>query len=165
MRSGCPLPILGPGRSFRSRNIMTLIENHRRSVFDFNRHDAAATAEAYALDAEVHDPSHTEPLRGRNAVREDYAALFLAFPDIRVDILEVMTSGRCIAYQLRLTGTHDGRLQTERGELPPGHRRLDLRGAVFAEANDEGQYTMVRRYYDVASLLQQLGIVPDTETV
>jgi len=35
---------------------MNLLANHRQSVISFYNHDAAATAEAYAEGAMVHDP-------------------------------------------------------------------------------------------------------------
>jgi steroid delta-isomerase-like uncharacterized protein len=141
---------------------MNLLDNHRQSVVDFNAQDAAATAEAYAEDAVVHDPQHPEPMRGRDAIRRDYVTLFRAFPDIQTSITRVLVEGRHIAYRMILRGTHDGLLATPSGELPPTSREIELPAAVFAEANDRGRYVVVRRYYDVATLLQQVGATEET---
>lgn len=140
---------------------MNPLDNHRQSLVDFNRQDAPATAEAYAHDAVVHDPQHPEPMRGRTAVRQDYEALFRAFPDIQTSITRVLVDGRHIAYHLILRGTHDGPLATPSGELPPTAREIELPAAVFAEADDRGRYLVVRRFYDVAALLQQVGAIEE----
>jgi steroid delta-isomerase-like uncharacterized protein len=140
---------------------MTPLDNHRRSVIDFNRQDPVATSEAYAANAVVHDPSHDQPLRGRDAIREDYATLFHAFPDIKTEIVHVVTDGPHIAYHIRLTGTHTGPMRTEEGDIPASGRRLDLPAAVFAEANDDGEYLTARRFYDTSTLFRQLGVIAE----
>jgi len=141
---------------------MNLLDTHRQSVVDFNGHDPAATAEAYAEHAVVHDPQHPAPMRGRAAVRRDYEALFRAFPDIRTSITRVLVDGRRIAYHMILRGTHDGPLAVPSGELAPTARQIELPAAVFAEADDRGRYVEVRRFYNVATLLQQVGAIEET---
>jgi predicted ester cyclase len=146
-----------------SLQIMTPLENHRRSVIEFNRHDPGVTAVAYAPNAIVHDPLHAEPLHGRESIREDYAAFFSAFPDIQTEIIHVVTEGPyiAIAYHMRLTGTHTGPRRTAEGDIPASGLRLELPAAVFAHANEEGEYTTVRRFYDTSTLLRQLGATPE----
>jgi predicted ester cyclase len=144
-----------------SLQIMTPLENHRRSVIEFNGHDPGATAVAYAPNAIVHDSFHAEALHGRDAIREDYAAFFSAFPDIQTEIIHVVTEGPYIAYHMRLTGTHTGPMRTAEGDIPASGLRLELPAAVFARANEEGEYTTVRRFYDTSTLLRQLGATPE----
>jgi len=140
---------------------MTILENHRQSVVDFNNQDAAATAEAYAPDAVVNDPLLPRPLTGREAVKQDYQALFTAFPDIRTAITKVMVDGDSIAYHMVLRGTHDGPLETEGGVVPSTGRRVEFPIAVFAEAGPDGRYTRVQRFYDTAALLQQMNLLEE----
>jgi ketosteroid isomerase-like protein len=44
----------------------------------WNRHDAAAVAAAYSMDASVYDPAYPEPLKGRDAVQKDAGDFFAA---------------------------------------------------------------------------------------
>src|SRR2546422_6319662 len=99
---------MGPGRSERpgvgslavlesrdkGRRPMGRFETAGRKFIEaFNRHDADATAKLYANDCVVHDPLYPEPLVGRNAVKEDNANFFRAFPDIRFEIVEILDRG------------------------------------------------------------------------
>ena len=66
-----------------------------------------------------------------------------------------------------MTGTHTGPLETPTGEqIPPTNKRIDLKGAVFGRLNERGEIVEERRYYDVGTMLRQLGLVPEpAETV
>jgi steroid delta-isomerase-like uncharacterized protein len=137
---------------------IALLENHKRSVEAFRRHDAAAVGEAYAADAVVRDPAHPEPLRGRAAIRDDYARMFESFPDIVVTVRRVFLSGSSVAYALTLRGTNAGPISTPEGTLPATGRPYEVEAAVVAEADATGRYRRVERYYDVAGALRQLGL-------
>jgi hypothetical protein len=64
--------------------------------------------------------------------------------------------------EIRLTGTHTGPLQSPTGEeIPPTNKRVEVKGAVFARLNERGEIVEERRYYDVGTMLRQLGLVPD----
>ena len=63
---------------------------------------------------------------------------------------------------MRLTGTHTGPLETPTGdEVPPTNKRVDLKGGAFVRLNERGEIVEERRYYDVGTILRQLGIVPE----
>jgi steroid delta-isomerase-like uncharacterized protein len=133
------------------------LERHQGAVDAFNRQDAAAVAQQYATDAVLHDPQSPEPFRGRDAIRESYAAMFRAFPDIRVTLGDRRLVDNRMVYELRFTGTNTGPLGSA-GEIPATGRRVDVAGAVFADLDDEGRFLTVRRYYDVAAMMRQLGL-------
>lgn len=135
-----------------------VMATHKRSVEVFNNRDAEAVAAVYAADAVVYDPLCPEPLRDRDAIGQDYAALFSSFPDIRTTILNVFVDGEAIAYEMRLSGTNQGPVITPTGKVPATHRRVVWPVAVFAEADAATLYREVRRYYDVTSLMEQLGL-------
>ena len=136
----------------------TVMATHKRSVDVFNNRDAEAVAAVYAADAVVYDPLCPEPLRGRDAIRQDYAALFSSFPDILTTILNVFVDGDTITYEMRLSGTNQGPLITSTGKVPATNRRVAWPVAVFADADAANLYREVRRYYDVTNLMEQLGL-------
>ena len=63
----------------------------------FNRHDAAAMASFYALDAVLNSSDFCAPRIGPAAVKRTYAALFQAFPDIRDEDMSYVTEGERVA--------------------------------------------------------------------
>jgi steroid delta-isomerase-like uncharacterized protein len=128
-------------------------ETSRKVADAFNKHDLDALAKLYAEDAVAYDPMYPEPLRGRAAIRKDAATFFRGFPDIRFEVISTIEKDdRYGADEVRLTGTHTGPLETPTGqELPPTNTRLNERGEIVEE----------RRYYDVAGVLRQLGVMPE----
>jgi steroid delta-isomerase-like uncharacterized protein len=135
-----------------------------RKVADtFNKHDLDALAKLYAEDAVAYDPMYPEPLRGREAIRKDAATFMRGFPDARLEIISTIEKDdRNGADEIRLTGTHTGPLETPTGqELPPTNKRVEFRGGAFSRLNERGEVVEERRYYDVATVLRQLGIMPE----
>lgn len=131
----------------------------------FNKHDLDALAKLYAEDAIAYDPMSPEPLRGRAAIRKDAATFFRGFPDIRFEIVSTIEKDdRNGADEVRLFGTHTGPLATPVGQdLPPTNKRVELKAGVFGRLNERGEIVEERRYYDVASVLRQLGVMPEPE--
>ena len=138
-------------------------EISRKAADSFNKHDLDALAKLYAEDAVAYDPMYPEPLRGRAAIRKDAATFFRGFPDIRYEIITTLEKDdRNGADEIQMMGTHTGPLETPTGqELPPTNKRVELKGGAFTRLNDRGEIVEERRYYDVASVLRQLGVVPE----
>lgn len=141
--------------------LQTVLDRHQRAVDAFNAQDSAAVSDLYAAEAVLHDPQHAEPIRGREAVRETYAEMFRIFPDAHTRIISRHVVDGRMMYELRLTGTNDGPLNTPSGEIPATGRRMDVPAAVFADLDADGRFRNVRRYYDVAAMLSQLGVVEE----
>lgn len=123
-----------------------------------NRHDPDAFAGFYARDAAVYDPQHPEPLRGE-AIRKDIGDFLAAFPDLTFTLKTVLESGDTIAFDGTGKGTHKGPMAGPTGEIPPTNRAVEMAFAAFLRVNDQGQITEERRYFDVASMMQQLGLM------
>ena len=128
-----------------------------------NSHNVDAATNAYAADAVAYDPMYPEPLRGRDAIRKDTATFLRAFPDLRFEIVTIVEKDeRNGAAEMRMTGTHTVPLESPTGEeIPPTKKRIELKGAVFGRLNDRGEIVEERRYYDVGTLLRQLGLAPE----
>lgn len=135
----------------------------RKFADTFNKHDLDGLAKLYATDAVAYDPMYPEPLRGRDAIRKDAATFFKGFPDIRFEIITTIEKDdRNGADEVRMTGTHTGPLETPTGEeLAPTNKRVELKGSAFARLNERGEIVEERRYYDVATFLRQLGLMPE----
>jgi len=140
---------------------MTAFEDLAKKWTDaFNRHDARAVAAYYTQDCVVYDPFYPEPLRGRAAVEKDSADTFRAFPDVRVEVINIFEKGDRAAGEIMMTGTNSGPLATPMGEVPATGKRIDLRGALVGRINAENLIVEERRYYDTGTLMRQLGLAP-----
>ena len=142
---------------------MNARQRYATAVEAFNRGDPAGFAALYAEDAIVHDPQYPQPLNGRAAIEQDTADVRRAMPDARFTLHAVLQDGATVAVHYGLSGTHLGPLSLPDGEIAPTGRRLDLPGAVFSRVDGEGLVLEERRYFDVASLLAQVGVL-DTVT-
>ena len=134
-----------------------LVDRHTRV---FNQHDADGWASHYAENAVLYDPQYPEPVRGREAIRKDIEDFFRAFPDIQFTSTEAITSGDRIALQGVGSGTNGGPLEFPTGTIPATNKRAEIPYAAFVRVDGSGLITEERRYYDVAGLLVQLGLMP-----
>jgi steroid delta-isomerase-like uncharacterized protein len=132
------------------------IEAHIRS---FNNHDASAWGARYAAEAVLSDPQYPEPLRGRAAIQKDVEDFFAAFPDIQFTLTDTVVSGDVAALEGTATGTHRGPMETPGGTVPATNKTVTMAFAAFIRLDGEGRITEERRYYDVAGMLQQLGLM------
>jgi len=124
----------------------------------FNRHDAAGFASAYASNAIVYDPQYPEPLRGRDSVRQDIETFFQTFPDISGAAQRVFEKGNETAFEASFKGTNKGALKTPAGDVPPTNKAVSMAGAIFVRFNSQGEIEEERRYFDMASMMAQLGV-------
>ena len=135
-----------------------IVHAHIRS---FNNHDAKAWADRYATDAAIHDPQYPEPLRGRAAIRKDIDDFLVAFPDMQFTVANVVGTAELVALEGVGVGTHRGPMETPGGAIPPTNRSVSMPFAAFVRLNSDGLITEERRYYDVAGMLQQLGLLSE----
>jgi steroid delta-isomerase-like uncharacterized protein len=124
----------------------------REHVDAENRHDVAATI------ATFHDPNYKvngEPVEGEEAVRELLQGLMDGFPDFHAEIGRLHHADDAVFGEARITGTHKG----EFNGIPPTGKPVDIPMAAFFEF-DGDKLLRETVYWDVATLLTQIGILP-----
>jgi steroid delta-isomerase-like uncharacterized protein len=72
----------------------------------FNANDLDGCVERMAPDFVMHLAELPEPLPGQEAWREGATLMKRAFPDLRIEIDDIVTSEDQVAVRLRLHGTH-----------------------------------------------------------
>ena len=125
----------------------------------FNQHDADGWVSFYAENAVLYDPQYPEPLRGRQAIRKDIEAFFRAFPDIRFTSTDTISSGDRVANHGVGSGTNSGPLELPTGTIQGTNKRVEIPFASFARLDGSGLIAEERRYYDLAGMLTQLGLM------
>jgi steroid delta-isomerase-like uncharacterized protein len=98
-------------------------------------------------------------LEGVDAVIACWQGWAKAFPDSRATFDEVFVSESAVVLELTWYGTHTGLLDLPGGPVTPTNRPIRLQGCqVLALRNGKAQ--SLRHYFDIATLLQQLGMLP-----
>lgn len=124
-----------------------------RGLEAWSRHDLAAYSELYAPEAVIHGLAPT-PLGVEEAIGV-YAALFAAFPDLRLTVEETVCEGERIAVRFAIGGAHQGEFQ---GIAPTG-RRIAAQGLTTLHYRD-GRVVERWNQLDQLAMLQQLGVLP-----
>ncbi|MGQ4416105.1 ester cyclase [Streptomyces sp. SAS_269] len=134
------------------------------STAAFSRlHDAVRTGDAELVARTIdevvepglifHAPVPTG-VTGVQALKEVWTVLLRAFPDLRVEIEDVIAEGDKVVYRNTVTGTHLGEY---RGLAPTG--RSVRYGEIFVFRLAGGRIAEIWGVVDVLSQLRQLGAV------
>jgi predicted ester cyclase len=68
-------------------------------------------------------------------------------------------TGDQFAVEVTGRGTHKGQLEGPGGPIEPTNKSVDFRGAMFGRTNSDGLITEERRYFDMAGIMGQLGLL------
>src|SRR6266853_4911490 len=94
------------------------------------------------------------PIRGRDGVRKNLEMIFQAFPDLRIEVEQIIASGDHVVTQLRATGTRKGTF----AGIAPTNKNIVMQGCSVVEIRN-GKAIRGRMYADNATLFQQLGLL------
>jgi steroid delta-isomerase-like uncharacterized protein len=113
--------------------------------------DPAVVDEFFAEDFVSHNnPPGFPP--GREGVKQFFATFRDAFPDVDVQVDELVASGDMVAVATTFTGTHEGELM---GIAPTG-RRVSVTGIDMVRIAG-GRIVEHRGLTDIVGLMRQLG--------
>jgi predicted ester cyclase len=115
-------------------------------------------AEPWADNAELVAPGGQAS--GREGVLTFLGVFHEAFPDLRLEVTQLLTDGSAAAAEGTLTGTHDGVLHAPNGDVPPTGRAVELRWAAVY-ATDGDTLKSEHLFFDQMDFLGQLGLLPE----
>jgi steroid delta-isomerase-like uncharacterized protein len=119
-----------------------------------NRHDFEVTLRTFTHPRYELIPTG-EVYDGAEAVRGYYAASRAAFPDQRNEVRTIRHAADAVVVEFDLLGTHRGPF---RGIPPTGREFRCPMVALFVFA--EERIVCERVYFDAATILRQLGLLP-----
>ena len=133
-----------------------------QSYFEaLGRADRNAQTDWYADDASGHIYGVIGPT-GKGEMRSFFHDLFDAFPDFKLDILDLVVDGDRAAVRWRATGTFNGSSSFQ--GLAPTGKHIDIEGCDMVWVKDR-KVTRVEAYYDTTSLARQLGAMPPKDSI
>lgn len=137
---------------------LRLVERHIQLE---NAHDLEGVLTTFGDLAHYDDEAWSEHYDGAGGVRSFYEQLMTALPDLEIQVLRQHESEDAILVEVIIRGTHRG---AWRG-LPATGRRVEfpLCGVYTFDTSDclAGE----RIYYDRATVLRQLGVFHEPETL
>lgn len=125
----------------------------RRMYEAFNQRDLEAYEAYSAPDAKM----TVIPFGTRVSLRQHAETFSAGFSDAHIEPTGVVAQGDWVVAEFTGTGTHDGTFRTPAGDLPPTSRRGELQFCEVFRFRD-GKVVEARSYFDVMSLLIQLGV-------
>ncbi len=96
-------------------------------------------------------------LKTKNEIRQYQETWFKAFPDATCEVTQVWGSGDRVLVEFTVRGTHQGPLALPSGSIGPTYKKIECRNCDILQFRD-GKIISGRTYYDMASLLSQLGV-------
>jgi predicted ester cyclase len=103
-----------------------------------------------------------EELPGLAPTREGAIEFFRmdisAFPDLRFDPEDMLSSGDKVVTRARATGTHEGEFMG----IPPTGKRVDVQLIDIVRFGDDGLAHEHWGVFDALAMMQQLGVVSET---
>src|SRR6202044_1702154 len=132
-----------------------------RRMYDeiFNARDFDGIVRAATEDCEVTAIPFNQTLRGRPGLRQWNELWTGAFPDARVEITGLVATDNAVVVEFTGRGTQTGPLVGPLGTIPPTGKKAEFQLCDVLEVQD-GAVRRVRSYFDVATLMRQLGVGP-----
>jgi steroid delta-isomerase-like uncharacterized protein len=93
----------------------------------------------------------------KDGVLEFFRMYRAAFPDLRMDPEDVLSSGDKVTGRARATGTHQGELMG----MPPTGKTIDVQFIDILRFDDDGLAAEHWGVFDTMTMMQQLGAVPE----
>jgi steroid delta-isomerase-like uncharacterized protein len=128
----------------------------------YNAGDLDGVMALYADDAVQGMPDGT--FKGREAIRERLAMELAACPDVVHSVRSFVSDGDVFADEWTFAGTHTGPFVMPDGtEVPPTGKRLEVEGMEVVALRD-GKIVLNTLYYDMLSVVAQMGLLPQPAT-
>ena len=130
------------------------------TLFDaFNTGDLARAASLVTEDFELVDVAAGLTFHGPDGLLQWLQSFLTAGPDAKTEIVTTIVAGDWVATEHIGRFTHTGPLLTPAGEIAPTGRRVELQIAEIYQMKDR-KIGLLRAYYDAATMMRQLGLVP-----
>ena len=137
---------------------VALVQEHVRLE---NEHHLVGVLSTFGENAQYQDEAWGDRYAGRDGVRLYYEQLMAAMPDLEIKILQEHVTEDNVLLEVLICGTHLG---PWRG-LPATGRRVEIPLCGIYTFDDQDRLAGERIYYDRATVLRQLGVFREPQTL
>jgi len=129
-----------------------IVDVLERRADAWRRLDAETLVADYVEDAVIESPLAGGTTQGRDQIRQVFQTYFVAFPDLGMEVDEVLVDDQRAAVMATFTGTDRGGFMG----MPATGRRVTI-PVVFLYEFKDGKIVRDRRVYDFTGMLVQVG--------
>jgi steroid delta-isomerase-like uncharacterized protein len=115
--------------------------------------DMSAIDETVAEDAVSHDPAMPEDVRGPEGAKQAVSMYRQAFPDLKIEVVDIMSDGDKVVTRWQGSGTNDGEMMG----MPATGKSTSVEGIAIDVVRD-GKIVENWTHWDNLGLMQQLGL-------
>jgi steroid delta-isomerase-like uncharacterized protein len=137
---------------------IALVEQHVRLE---NAHDLEGVLQTFGSTARYDDEAWGEHYEGGDGVRQFYEQLMKALPDLAIELVRRHVTDDAVLLEVMIRGTHLG----EWRGLPATGRRVELPLCGVYTFDSENRLAGEKIYYDRGTVLGQLGVFHDPQSV
>jgi steroid delta-isomerase-like uncharacterized protein len=135
----------------------SLVDIAKAPIIAYNDKNWDAVKAAVAPGFIYDEVGTQRKIQGINDVLAAWRGWATAIPDSKATFDNASTSGNTVILEVTWRGTQTGSLQTPTGQiLQPSGRKIELRACQVIEVAN-GKVQVMRHYYDMVTMLQQLG--------
>ena len=134
-----------------------LIDAAKAPLLAYNQKDWNAVRSNITQDFIYDEVGSGRKVQGADQTIALFQGWAEAIPDSKATFDNVVASGNTVLLEVTWRGTHTGPLQTPKGSFAPTGKKIELRACAVVELLN-GKANLQRHYFDMATLLQQLGI-------
>ncbi len=135
----------------------TLIEVGKAPVIAYSEKDWDKARACVTPNYHYDEVATHRAVDGIDNVLDVWKGWAKAFPDSKATFHDAFASGDTVVVELTWKGTHTGPLATPSGEVAPTGKSINLRAVQIQEVKD-GKVASTRQYFDMATLMSQLGL-------
>ncbi len=129
-----------------------IVDVLERRADAWRRLDAETLVADYVEDAVIESPLAGGTTQGRDQIRQVFQTYFVAFPDLAMEVDEVLVDDQRAAVMATFTGTDRGGFMG----MPATGRHVTI-PVVFLYEFKDGKIVRDRRVYDFTGMLVQVG--------
>ena len=133
-------------------DIEKMVKNYLAAV---NSHDVDKILSFFTDDCVYEDVAVGKLNRGKQEVKAFVNRWYVLSHDLNFELTSVFSAGDWAATEWIMSGTHTGEVLG----IPATNKRFSLRGATIIELRT-GRISRNSDYWNLASFLQQIGILP-----
>ena len=122
----------------------------------WNSHEVEKILSYFTDDVVYEDVAMGIVNRGKNEVKDFCNSIFIGFPDFKIELKSIFVSVDWAAQEWVLSGTFTNSVF---GLPPATGKSASVRGISVEELRN-GKISRNSNYYDMASFMQQVGLMP-----
>jgi steroid delta-isomerase-like uncharacterized protein len=131
----------------------------RKHIDAFAKGDWKAYKAIFTDDAVYDEEATRRVAKGPDQIVTTVQPWKTAFPDLKATIKNMIATGDAVVAELEWEGTHSGTLMGPSGPIPASGRRGKV-SAVEVVRFENGKIRELRHYFDLMTILAQLGVTP-----